>query len=139
MGATSIIKYYSAITESFAKVYGSERFFQLRAVILCHISTKDTLLFNSGCQKSLALYNGTFRALVNGAVDRVEPIFLLGRRSDSPRYMHAQIACPTSIPFVFEKNIAVSLVNNTSSNLVAWTCTEAALSGQLISTFAYSD
>ena len=53
---------------------------------MCHISTKDALLFNSGCLKSLALYNSiSFRALVNGAVDRVEPIFLLGRRRGSWR------------------------------------------------------
>ena len=78
IGRQSVVKKWGGGADSRRAVL--EVFFQRHelkeAVILCHISTKDTLLLNSGCQKSVALYNSiTFRALVNGAVDRVEPIF----------------------------------------------------------------
>ena len=209
VGAISIVKYYRAITESFTKVlYGSERYFQLRGnrlVILCHISTKDTLLFNSGCQKSLALYNGASersrrprwanfssrqaKRLLAGVLG-----FLLPKQSREtcthkshvPRSVHSfrlrkqhcklQIvicnpnwAIDSNLFFshilinffpatfyivikLFERMAkilsrrgnsllivaAVSLVNNTSSNLVASIRAEAALLRQ-ISTFAYRD
>ena len=46
VGATSIIKYYGAITESFAKVYGSERFFQLRgSKLVPHYSANHDISF----------------------------------------------------------------------------------------------
>ena len=86
---SSIIKYYRVITESFAKVYGSERFFQLRGSNLVpHYSLvpkiPNRLTLRVSEIFSGVLQNGiTFRALVNGSVDRVELIFSLGLRRGS--------------------------------------------------------